>query len=182
VSDEDTDGPIDVVATVGPLDVTVAALREFLHRSGAIRVAAIVDLAPGEGPALIDVARLEPTEVAMGGQVVHMPHAIELDVEVPELPDVKQLPPFEVRPEEGEVAGPLGGMEHYGRAVRGLAELLGGRNVAMVQFETNDPDAPLGITARTGDPVVISIGEDEYEMEPGWPDAGPPPQPPDAVA
>ena len=182
MSEEDTEGPIDVVATVGPLDVTVAALREFLHRSGAIRVAAIVDLAPGEGPALIDVGRLEPTEVAMGGQVVHLPHAIELDVEVPELPEVKQLPPFEVRPLEGEVAGPLGGMEHYGRAVRGLAQLLGGRNVAMVQFETSDPEHPLCLTARTGDPIVVSIGEDEYEMEPGWPDTAGPPSPPDAVA
>ena len=181
MSDDETQEPIDVVASVGPLDVTVAALREFLHRSGAIRVAAIVDLAPGEGPALIDCARLAPTEVAMGGRVVHMPHAIELDVELPELPEVKQLPPFEVTPDTGEVAAPIGGMEHYARAVLGLAELLGGRNVAMVQFETNDPDHPFGITARRGDPVVVSIGDDEYEMEAGWPD-GPTPPPPDVVA
>ena len=180
MSEEPPEEPIDVVASVGPLDVTVAALREFLHRSGALRVAAIVDLAPGEGPALIDVSRLAPTEVAMGGRVVHLPHAIELDVELPELPEVKRLPAFEVKPEAGEVAGPLGGMEHYARAVRGLAALLGGRNVAMVQFETNDPEQPLGVTARAGDPIVISIGDDEYEMEQGWPDAAP--EPPDDVA
>ena len=179
MSEEPPEEPIDVVASVGPLDVTVAALREFLHRSAAIRVAAIVDLAPGEGPALIDVSRLAPTEIAMGGRVVQMPHAIELDAEVPELPDVKPLPPFEVTPQTGEVAGPIGGMEHYARAVRGLAGLLGGRNVAMVQFETNDPEHPLGITARADDPIVVSIGDDEYEMEPGWPDVT---EPPDDVA
>ena len=47
----------------------------------------------------------------------------------------------------------------------------------MVQFETNDPEQPLGITARGDDPIVVSIGEDEYEMEPGWPD-----EPPDDAA
>ena len=31
---------------------------------------------------------------------------------------------------------------------RALAAALGGRNVALVQFETSDPDAPLSVTAR----------------------------------
>jgi hypothetical protein len=56
--------------------------------------------------------------------------------------------------------------------VRDLADVLGGRNVAMVQFETNQPEAPLAITARAGgvDPLVLALGEDEFEMEPGWPE------------
>jgi len=170
-----TEEPIDVVATVGPLDVTVATLREFLHRSGALRAVAIVDLAPGEGPAVVDCARLAPTEVTAGGRVVHLPHAIELDAEIPPLPEVRQLPPFQVDRDRGEIAGMMGGVEHLGRAVIGLAELLGARNVAMAQFETDDPETPLTITARAGatDPVVVAIGEDDYEMEPGWPDATP---------
>lgn len=166
-----TEQPIDVVATVGPLDVTVAVLREFLHRSGALRAVAVVDLAPGEGPAVVDCARLEPTEVTAGGRMVHMPHAIELDVELPALPEVRQLPPFEVDVAEGEVRGPIGAVEHLARAVGGLADLFGPRDVALAQFETNDADAPLTITARRGDPFVLAIGDDEYEMAPGWPDA-----------
>jgi hypothetical protein len=56
--------------------------------------------------------------------------------------------------------------------VRTLAGLLCGRNVAMVQFETNDPEAPLAITARAGgeDPLVLALGEEEFEMDPGWPE------------
>jgi len=43
----------------------------------------------------------------------------------------------------------------------------------MVQFETNQPDAPLAITARAGrvDPLVLTLGDEEFEMGPGWPDA-----------
>lgn len=166
------DEPIDVVGSVGRLDPTVVLLREFLHHSGAVRAVAVVDQAPGEGPALVDCARLAPIEVTAGGHTVQLPHSIELDVDAPAgvgAIQVRQLPRFEVRAAEGEVAAPLGGLEHYAQAVRELAAALGGRNVAMVTFETSDPAAPLSITARAGDPIVLSLGAEEYEMEPGWP-------------
>jgi hypothetical protein len=167
----ENDGP-EVVASVGPLDQVVVALREFLHRSGALRAVAVVEGAPGDAPAVVDVRRLHPTEVEVGGRTVLLPHAIELDVPVPALPAVRQLPRFDVDLEAGEIAAPPGGVAHLAGAVRDLADLLGGRNVAMVQFETNQPEAPLAITARAGgaDPLVLSLGEDEFEMEPGWPE------------
>ena len=163
------DEPIDVVATVGALDPVVVLLREFLHRSGAVRAVGVVDMAPGEGPALVDCGRLLPTEVSAGGRTVHLPHAVELDAEIPPVPDVRQLPAFDVDRATGEVSSPLGGLEHYAIAVRELAQRLGPGSVALVTFETTDPDAPLSITARGEDPLVLAIGEDEYEMEPGWP-------------
>ena len=48
-----------------------------------------------------------------------------------------------------------------------------GRPRALVQFETNDPEAPFAITARAGgdEPLVLALGEEEFEMDPGWPDA-----------
>ena len=167
----ENDGP-EVVASVGPLDEVVVALREFLHRSAALRAVAVVEGAPGDAPAVVDVRRLHPTEVEVGGRTVLLPHAIELDVPVPELPAVRQRPRFDVDVEAGEIAAPPGGVAHAAGAVRDLADLLGGRNVAMVQFETNQPEAPLAITARAGgaDPLVLSLGEDEFEMEPGWPE------------
>ena len=109
---------IELVASVGALDAVVVALREFLHRSGAVRAVAVVDREPGEGPAVIDCARLMPIEVDYGDRVVHLPHAIELDAEPPALPDVRQLPPFQVDAERGEIAAPLGGVAHLASAVR----------------------------------------------------------------
>jgi hypothetical protein len=166
--DEDA---IELVGSVGPLDTTVVALREFLHRSGAVRAVAVVDRDPGLGPAVIDCARLAPIEVDFGDRVVHLPHSIELDATPPPLPDVRQLPPFEVDAAKAQIAAPLGGVAHLAGAVRDLAAALGGRNVAMAQFATTDPEAPLAITARAdgSEPIVLALGDEEFPMDPGWP-------------
>src|SRR4051812_6749115 len=73
----ENDAP-EVVASVGPLDAVVVLLREFLHRSGALRAVAVVEGAPGDEPAVVDVRRLHPTEVEIGDRTVLLPHAIEL--------------------------------------------------------------------------------------------------------
>jgi hypothetical protein len=165
------DDAVELVASVGPLDAVVVALREFLHRSGAVRAVAVVDRAPGESPAVIDCGRLLPIEVDFGDRVVHLPHSIELDAQPPALPEVRQLPAFDVDAARGEIAAPVGGVAHLAAAVRDLAAALGGRNVAMAQFATSDPEAPLAITARAdgSEPIVLALGEEEFPMQPGWP-------------
>lgn len=165
------DEGVELVGSVGPLDAIVVALREFLHRSGAVRAVAVVDREPGEPPAVVDCGRLMPIEVDYGDRVVHLPHSVELDAEPPELPDVRMLPPFEVDAEQAEIAAPVGGVAYLAAAVRDLATALGGRNVAMAQFATSDPNAPLAITARAdgSEPIVLALGEEEFPMEPGWP-------------
>src|SRR4029077_6835276 len=110
-------------------------------------------------------------EVDFGDRVVHLPHSIELDATPPPLPDVRQLPPFEVHTATAEIAAPLGGVAHLASAVRDLAAALGGRNVAMAQFATNDPHPPWAIPARAaaGEPIVLALGDEEFPMDPGWP-------------
>jgi hypothetical protein len=165
---EPEEAPIDVVATVGALDPTVMLLREFLHRSGAIRAIAAVELE--DDMAIVDVGRLLPVEVTIGARIVHLPHALQLDAAVLMVPEVKQLPAFDVDPSTGEVSSPLGGLEHYAIAVRQLAQILGESNVSIASWETTTEDVPLSITARaTEDVLVLSIGEEDFEMEPGWP-------------
>jgi hypothetical protein len=165
------DDAVDLVGSVGPLDAVVVALRDFLHRSGAVRAVAVVDREAGESPAVIDCARLQPIEVDLGDRVVHLPHAIELDAEPPALGDLRQLPPFQVDADKAEIAAPVGGVAYLAAAVRDLAAALGGRNVAMAQFATDDPEAPLAITARAdgSEPIVLALGEQEFPMEPDWP-------------
>lgn len=161
-----SDEPIDVVASAGDLDPVIVTLRDFIHHSGAVRAVAVVD---GAEPAIVDAGRLAPIEVQQGERAVQLPHAIELDAAPLGEVAVKQLPPFDVDQQEGSVSAPLGGLEHLASATRALAALLGGRSAAMTQFETSTPELLLSITARGDEPIVVSIGEDEYEMDPGWP-------------
>ncbi len=166
MSEHDEDA-IEIVASVGALDATVAVLREFVHRSGALRAVGLVERDPGEGPAVVECGRLAVIEVDLGDRIVHMPHGIELDVAIPLLPNVRQLPPFDVDAATGEVTGTIGGLDHLVEGVCGLADALGGRNVAMAVFETTAAETPLAITARAGgtDPVVVAIGEDQFELQ-----------------
>ena len=155
---------IEVVLTVGELDPIVVALREFLHRANAVQVQAVVDRG-AEPPALVSCGRLEPIEVVRGEEVVHLPHGVELDHAPPEdLASVPPLPPFEVDDDEGTITGPLGGVEAVARAVQALATHLPGRSVAVAFYPTTSPELPLGIAARVGEPVVVSIGEQQFTM------------------
>jgi hypothetical protein len=154
---------------MGGLEPVAALLREFIHRSGALRAVAVVEGLTGEETALVDCARLAPIEVTVGERTTHLPHGFELDSAPLPVPEVRQLPPFDVDPRSGEIVATLGGVEHLAGAVRELAATLGGRSVALAQFETTTPDVPLSISARSGEPLVVAIGEDEYQMDPGWP-------------
>ena len=94
-----------------------------------------------------------------------LPHDAARDVELPPLPFMHQLPPFEIDAAEGRVAGALGGLEMLGRAVRDIAALLPGRSVVAADFETDDPTIPLGIAGRPGEPLVVLLGEHEFALD-----------------
>jgi hypothetical protein len=165
---------IQVVATVGDrLDGVIATLRDYLHFTGAARALAVVEYETGRAPALVDVPRLGPIEVTLDDQVVALPHAIELDAAAAPLPgDLRQLPPVEVRIGDGDeiqLTGTIGGLEHMARGVLSLAAAIGKRNVALAFFDTTTPELPLTVSARVGDPVVVTIGEQELDMPEGWP-------------
>jgi hypothetical protein len=156
---------IDLVASVGPLDAVVETLRDVLHRSGALRVAAVVDLPEGRPAALVDVGRLAPVEVRIADRIMHLPHAIELDAEsLGGAIELRQLPPFEVDPAGGEVIGTLGGLDMLADAMRAVAELLGGRSVALAVYPTVTPGVDLTVTARHGEPVLVTLGDQEWDL------------------
>jgi hypothetical protein len=161
---DDADEQIDLVASVGPLDAVVETLRDVLHRSGALRVAVVVDM-PGSSPALVDVGRLAPVEVRLADRILHLPHAIELEAEsLAGAIELRQLPPFEVDAAGGEVIGTIGGLDMLADAMRDLSELLGGQSVAMAQYQTITPDVSLTVTARFGEPVLVTLGDAEWEL------------------
>lgn len=84
---------------------------------------------------------------------------------LPALPPMRRLARFEVDPQDGTVAGALGGLELLGRAVRDVAGLLPGRSVVAADYETTDPQTPLGIAGRAGEALVVLIGEQEFALD-----------------
>ena len=146
------------------LDLAAAALREFVHRSGALRAQALVESGPGAEPAIVSCSRLGPIEVVIGDRAVDLPHGSELDAEAPDLGDVRQMPPFDVDAQRGEVTGTIGGLQHLGAAVERLASSIGPRTVAVAEFETTSPDVGLALSARSGERVLVTLGDEEFEL------------------
>jgi hypothetical protein len=143
--------------------LAVALARELLHGCGALRVSIALDADP---PAVVECARFGPIVVHEDGATpIELPHDAASDVALPDLPLMRRLPPFEVDPTTGAVAGVLGGLEMLGRAVRDVAGLLPGASVVAAEFETTDPDAPLGLAGRPGEPVLVLLGELELELD-----------------
>ena len=155
---------IDVVLSAGELDPQVVALREFVHRAGAIEVQGVVDRGPHRSPALITCGRMRPIEVVADDRTVHLPHTAELEPDPPALPSVPPLPPIEVDAEQASVAAPIGAIDALAEAVTALAKALGGRSVVLAFFQTTDDEIPFGIAARPGEPVLLTLGEDQFEM------------------
>ena len=135
------------------------ALREFMHRSGALRVQALVD---GSPPGVVAVSRLGPIELLVGAEETELDHGAALPAP-PDLGDIRQLPPFAVDPEQGEVTGTIGGLDHLADATLRLAEALGGASAAVVELETTTPDLPLVLSARAGEPVLVTLGDESFE-------------------
>jgi hypothetical protein len=155
---------IEVVLSAGDLDRHVVAVRELVHRTNAIDVQALVDRGEDRPAAHIACGRLQPIEVTDEGRTVHLPHTAELEPEPPALPKVPPLPPIEFDLEEGTIGAPLGAIPALIEAVETVAASLGGRSVVLALFQTTDADAPFGIAARTGESVVLTLGDEQFAL------------------
>ena len=146
------------------VEQAVGLAREFLHRSGALRVGLLVDRGPGREAAVVECARLAPISILEDGQESEVEHGVELSAPVPPLPEVRQIPGIQADPIAGTVAAPLGGVEMLGRALREIAALLGGHSIAAADFETINPELPLGLAARAAAPLVALVGDEPFEL------------------
>lgn len=146
----------------------VATLRAFTSASGAAAAVLLLDQGEGAPPLLVDCPAAGPVQLSEGETTVEL-DATRLAAAPLPLPEVRALPPFDVDGVRAEITSPLGGVEHHARAVRELVEAFPGRSVLTVTFATNDPDVPLHLAARSGDPIVLGLGEEQFEMAPDWP-------------
>ncbi len=121
-------------------------------------------------PAIVECERLRAIVVHGAEGARELPHDAAADVALPELPLMRRLPAFEADPVEGRVVGTLGGLEMLGRAVRDIATLLPGASVVAADYETRDPNVPLGIAGRAGEPLVVLLGDHEFALDVDAPD------------
>jgi hypothetical protein len=146
-----------------PLDTAVVALRSFVHRSGALRAQALVPQPSGE-PGLVSCTRLGPIEVQLGERVAELAHDVQLDAPVPDLGDLRPLPPFEVSAERGEVSGMIGGVDMVADALFAVAGALGPGAAVVAELDTTSPGLPLALSARVGEPLLVTLGEESFEV------------------
>jgi hypothetical protein len=142
----------------------VGLARELLHQAGALRVGLLLDRGPDRPPAMVECVRLGPINVVEDDQAGELTHDVVLDVAPPPLPEVRQIPGIEVDAVAGTVAAPFGGIEMLARALREVSVLLGGNSIAAADFETMDPETPLGLAARAGEPMIALVGDAEFQL------------------
>lgn len=138
-------------------------LRRFVHAAGAVGATLLLDQGAELPVLVVECPAVGPVLLVEGEQVVQL-DADRLVAEPLPLPEVRELPPFEVDAARAQITSMIGGVEHHARAVRAVAELFPGRSVLSVELATTDVETPLTIAARAGDPVVLGIGEETFEL------------------
>jgi hypothetical protein len=148
---------------------TVAVtLRAFTRATGAEAAILLLDRGDARQPFVVECPA-EGLAVLAEGE-----HTVELDpdrlaAEPLPLPALRPLGAVEVDALRAQLTSPLGAVEQLARGLRELAGRFPGRSVLSATFTTSDPATPLQLAARTGDPLVLALGEEQFEMAPGWP-------------
>jgi hypothetical protein len=150
-------------------DAVMATIRDFTDRSGAARVTVLLDVGEGREPPVLECEPGQPVTISQGEEAFIVPPAAIAGVAPLPVQAPKPVPAsaLDVDVTLGEVAAPIGAVDMLADGVRDLARVLGGRTVAMAEFETRSGDA-LSIAARPGEATVLAIGDQEFEL-PGPP-------------
>jgi hypothetical protein len=158
--------PDDVEETLARHAEAIATVRAFAERSGAERVVLLVDLGDGSTATMLDCTRGGTLELTDGEATWQVPASARVDVPPRSLPDLRPPPPtaLAINPDSGELEAPLGVIANLGQAVLGLAAAFGGRSVATADFATRDPQLPITIAAREGEPLVLAAGDRRFVL------------------
>jgi hypothetical protein len=136
----------------------------FGDRARAERVVLVLDRGEDAEPVMLECVPGKRLELTEGEDTRAV--AAEPDTPPAALPELRPPPAtaLQADPETGELAAPLGAVAHLADAVLALAKAFGGRSVASVDFATRDPDVPLTIAAREGEPVLLAMGGRHFAM------------------
>jgi hypothetical protein len=144
--------------------VALATIRDFAERTGADRVVALLDQGDEAPPVLVE--RLENGALQVTEDTDPVAAAIDPGVTPLTVADLRPVPASAMYadPESGELAAPIGSVQLLADSVLALARAFGGRSVATATFATRDPELPLTVAAREGEPVVLDIGGRQFAL------------------
>jgi hypothetical protein len=144
----------------------VATVREFAQRSFAERVVLLVDPGDGSTATMLDCASDGSLDLTEPDGAWSVPADAAAPGVPRVLPELRPPPPtaLAIDPETGELEAPLGVVANLARGVLALATAFGGRSVATAEFATRDPDTPITIAAREGEPLVLAAGDRRFVL------------------
>jgi hypothetical protein len=143
----------------------VATARELVLRANALRVVLLIDRGD-ETPLMVDADADGEVEVTDGETVATIPPEAHPDEAPMPLPDVRAIPATAISVDlaTSELHAPLGAIEHLAQALTALAHTLGDRSVATAELATSDPETPITLAAREGEPAILAAGDQEYRL------------------
>ena len=144
----------------------VATVRAFTERAGALRVVLLVDNGDGSAATMLDCAAGGALELSEPDASWSVPAQTAAGAPARPLPELRPAPPtaLAIDPFSGELEAPLGVVANLARGVLGLATAFGGRSVATADFATRDPELPITIAAREGEPLVLAVGDRRFVL------------------
>ena len=144
----------------------VATVRAFQSASAADRVVLLIDRGDDRAATMVDGAPTGAVEIIEDGELLAIAPTTPPGAAPRPLPELRPAPASAVMmdPETGELEAPLGVVQNLARGVLALASAFGGRTVASVDFPTRDPELPVTIAAREGEPLVVAAGDRRFEL------------------
>lgn len=144
----------------------VATVRAFARQAGALRVVLLVDSGDGSAATMLDCGADGALELAEDESRWSVPAGTPVTAPPRPLPELRPPPSsaLTIDPDNGELEAPLGVVTNLARAVLGLATAFGGRSVATADFATRDPEMPITIAAREGEPLVLAAGDRRFVL------------------
>jgi hypothetical protein len=142
----------------------IATIRAFQHASRATRVVLLIHTPEGENAMLESTA--EGLEITEGDTLAFIPATAAVPAPTRPLPQIRPTPASAIHLDAGtgELAAPLGTIDHLAEITLALAKAFGGLTVATAEFQTHDPDLPITFAAREGERVVLQAGDDQFEL------------------
>jgi hypothetical protein len=142
----------------------VATARAFAQAASATRVVLLIDRGE-DAPALMVDVDAATAEVTDGDAVTTLVTAT-VTADPKPMPEVRAIPASAIRIDllTGELSAPIGAIEHLAQSLRALASTFGGRSVASAEFPTSEPELPITIAAREGEPAILTAADEQYEL------------------